>query len=315
MDIKALKSGADLSLSVAGYNPKKLALIHTGVALAVSLVITILQFVLDREIASTGGLSGIGMRTVLSTVQMTLSTASIFLLPFWEIGFSRASLLMAGGRTTTPSDLAEGFRRMMPILRLFLLQLLMYLGIALLSANIASFVFMMTPFASELVETLTPLTSDPAALEQALADSDFLMQLLPKMIPMYVILAILFGILAIPLFYRFRMSQFAIMDEPKIGALAAMHTSSHIMRGHRFHLFRLDLHFWWFYLAHILVTAVGWLDQLLPAIGIDLPMHADVSFFLFYIVHIALSLLIAWQFTARVQTTYAHFYHSNKPVA
>lgn len=315
MDIKALKSGADLSLSVAGYNPKKLALIHTGAALLFSLVLTVLQFVLNRGIASTGGLSGIGLRTILSTAQMVLSTAALFLLPFWEIGFSRASLLIAGGGTATPSTLLEGFRRIMPIMRLFLLQFALYMGLTLISSNIASMVFMLTPFSAGLNEAIAPLATDPEMLEQALVSSDFMMQLLPHLIPMYVILAIILAVLGIPLFYRFRMAQFAIMDEPQIGALAAMKISAVAMRNNRMNLFRLDLHFWWFYAAQILITLIGWLDQLLPMAGITLPINADVSFFLFYAVHIALSLLLAWQYTARVQTTYAHFYLTNKPLA
>ena len=315
MDIKALKSGADLSLSVAGYNPKKLALIHTGAALLFSLVLTVLQFVLNRGIASTGGLSGIGLRTILSTAQMVLSTAALFLLPFWEIGFSRASLLMASGGTATPTTLLEGFRRIMPIMRLFLLQFALYMGLTLISSNIASMVFMLTPFSAGLNEAIAPLATDPEMLEQALVSNEFMMQLLPHLIPMYVILAIILAVLAIPLFYRFRMAQFAIMDEPQIGALAAMKISAVAMRNNRMNLFRLDLHFWWFYAAQILIALIGWLDQLLPMAGIALPINPDVSFFLFYALHIALSLLLAWQYTARVQTTYAHFYLSNKPIA
>ncbi len=313
MDIQSLKANTRRSLENASYNPRKLALIHAGVSLAFSLILTVLQFVLERGIDSTGGLSGIGLRTVLSTAQMVLSTAGLLLLPFWEIGFFRASMHIARGEPATPATLLEGLRRIMPVMRLFLLQFVMYFGLILLCSNVASMIYMLTPFSQELTDQLMPLVSDPVQLEQAFANSDFINQLLPLLIPMYIILALVFGALAIPLFYRFRLSQFVIMDDPKVGALAAMRISNHMMKNNCVSLFKLDLHFWWFYLAQVLLAAVAWLDVLLPMVGISLPINADVSFFLFYIVQIFLSLLLAWQCTAGIQTTYAHFYLSKKP--
>jgi uncharacterized membrane protein len=313
MNIQSLKDSTRHSLENADYNPRKLALLHAGVALGVSLILTILQFVLARGIDSTGGLSGIGLRTILSTAQMMLSTASLLLLPFWEMGFFRASMHIARGEPATPATLLEGLRRFMLVMRLFLIQALLYLGLMLLCVNIASTIFMLTPFSQGLTEQLTPLVNDPVQLEQALSNPDFIAQLFPSLIPMYVIVVLVFGAFAIPLFYRFRLSQFVIMDDPQTGAFAAMRISNHMMKNNCISLFKLDLHFWWFYLAQILLAVVAYLDVLLPMVGIVLPIHADVSFFLFYIIHISLSLLLAWQYTAGVQTTYAHFYLSKKP--
>ena len=49
-----------------------------------------------------------------------------------------------------------------------------------------------------------------------------------------------------------------------------------------------------------------------PVLGISLPFQADVSFFLFYVIYLGLQLVLSWQVSARVQTTYAHFYLDRK---
>lgn len=312
MDIKTLQNQTDRSLANASFDPKKLALLHAGISLAVSLVITVLQFVLDRGIASTGGLSGIGTRTLLSTAQMMLSTASLLLTPFWTIGFFRASLNIARGENATPATLLEGFRRFLPVMRLFLTQMVLYFGLLLLCSHAASVLYTLTPFSNGMLEIMEPLMNDPELAVQALESGELINQLMPHMIGMYVILGILFAVLGIPLFYRFRMSQFVMMDDTATGALMAMRTSGLLMRGHRMELFRLDLHFWWFYAAQVLLAVIAWLDVLLPMLGIALPVNADVGFFLFYLVYILLNLLLTWLFTARIQTTYAHFYLSRK---
>jgi len=312
MEIQTLKTNTARSLARAGYDPKKLALIHVGVSLALALVTTVLQFVLDRGISSTGGLSGIGLRTILSTAQMTLSTASLFLLPFWDAGFYRTSLLIASEKDARPASLLEGFHRFMPVLRLFFLQLGLYFILLLLCSNIGSAIYLLTPFSKGLMEVTKSIMADPALTEQMLLTEDYIAQLMPHVTGMYITLGILFAIVAVPMFYRFRLAMFVIMDDPQQGALMAMRTSAQMMRGNRMNLFRLDLHFWWFYAAGLLLTAIAWLDWLLPMIGIELPVNADVGFFLFYLVYAALRLLLFWQCNTKVQTTYAHFYLSRK---
>ena len=47
-------------------NPKKIALIHTAIALGASFLLTLVGYLLSLEIADNGGLSGLGTRTVLS---------------------------------------------------------------------------------------------------------------------------------------------------------------------------------------------------------------------------------------------------------
>ena len=62
------RSVAKESLSAA-HRPGRVILIHTGVVLLLSLVLTLLDYFLDRQISNTGGLSGMDQRSFMVTVQ------------------------------------------------------------------------------------------------------------------------------------------------------------------------------------------------------------------------------------------------------
>ena len=91
MDIRnrrGLKEEAGRSLARASYNPRKLALIHTAVTVGVALLVTLLNYYLNHQMDNTvSGLSGMGSRRILATVQTTLQYIQAFAMPFWEIGF------------------------------------------------------------------------------------------------------------------------------------------------------------------------------------------------------------------------------------
>ncbi len=311
MDMRFSGPAAADSLAKASYDPKKLAALHTGCALLVSLVLTILSFALNRGIDSTAGIANLGNRAILSTAQSVLTLAGNLALPFWEIGFLFAALSWAQGRSAGPRDLLEGFRRMGAVTRLYLLQLGLYMGVAFLCLQGASVIFSLTPFYETSMESVQTVVD--AAIEQGATtlDAVIIEQLLPAIIPIYVIFLVLFAVVAIPLFYRFRMAQFSIMDDAP-GARKAMAASARMMRGNAFSLFRLDLRFWWYFAAQLLIAGVAWLDALLPAIGVHLPVSEDVLFFAVYGLHLVLQLALAWSFAARVQTTYAHCYVAMK---
>ena len=308
MDIRSIKTSAAQSLAEASYNPKKLALLHTGAALLLSLLITVLNFLLTRSIDNTAGLSGIGTRSVLTSAQSILSIAGNIALPFWEIGFVFAALAMARKEPVGPSHLLEGFRRFGPVLRLLLLQGLLYAGVAMACAYAATSIFLFSPLSNSMMETLDSLLSTADSVELALQTETIMESVMPTLTPVYVIFGILFLAVMIPLFYRFRMAQLALMDENTTGALAAMKSSSRMTRGKRFFLFKLDVSFWWFYGAQVLIALLAYGDMLLPMLGIRLPINSDAAFFVFYAVHLLLQLALAWGYGSYVQTTYAHCY-------
>ena len=73
LNSRKLKNSAAASIEKAGFDPRKLVLFHTAVALALSLVALAIDFALELQIGNTGGLSGVGMRSVLETVQAVLN--------------------------------------------------------------------------------------------------------------------------------------------------------------------------------------------------------------------------------------------------
>ncbi len=308
MDIRSLKAAAAQSLAESTYDPKKLALLHTGAALLLSLVLTLLNYLLTRSIDNTAGLAGIGTRSILTSAQSLLSIVGNIALPFWEIGFLFAALSMARKESVGPAHLLEGFRRFRAVLRLLLLQTLLYTGVAMGCFYAATTIFVFTPLSNGMAEAVEGLLSgtDAAALAQ---QSDMIAEaVMPYMIPLYVIFGILLLVVAVPLFYRFRMAQFALMDQDAAGARAAMKASSRMTRKKRLFLFKLDLSFWWFYGAQVLILVIAFGDALLKLIGIALPVSDDAAMFLFFGAQLLLQLALAWYCGSYVQTTYAHCY-------
>lgn len=313
MDIRngrALRQLASDRLAQARYNPRKLVLIHTGAALVLTTLLTVLNFILTRKIDTTGGLSGLGSRAVLETVQTMLQYASTILLPFWELGFVAAAIGLARGQETGPKTLLEGFRRFFPALRMFLLRLVLYFVVAMVCINVSITVFTLTPLARPMLELLEPILAGSTGtlnldqiLEQLPAE-----KILRSMIPVWAIFAMLYAIIMLPLHYRLRMAEFVLMDASKPGAIAALRESSQMMRHNRWKLFRLDLGFWWFYLLQGVVTLLCYGDILVDWVGIELPVTADARFFLFYAAYVLCQLALyvfAW---GKVKTTYGVFY-------
>lgn len=309
-DIGLIRQQADQRLQQAPYPPKKLASVYAGAALGVSLVITLLDLLLLRSIDSTGGLSGLGARSVLETIRTLLQYALSLALPFWSFGFLRVAIAMARGGGNHPSGLLEGFRRFGPALRLLMLEGILYFAVAMISINIGSVLFYTTPMAAELVSLLEPLLAEGAGMEQMEAA---LAQIPPEQLysalwPALAGAAILCVALIIPLHYRLRLADFFIMDEPKMGAVLAMVASSRCMKRNRLKWFRMELGFWWYYGLMALATAVYYGDVLLPLLGVSLPMDSQAAWLLFYVLGALVQFVLEWQCSSRIQTTYAAAY-------
>ena len=313
------KQNARLSLATASYNPKTLAVIHTGVATAAALVISLLGHLLDRGIAGTGGLSGMGLRAALSAAQSLLMLSLTVLLPFWDLGFVYAGLGYARQERVSPATLTMGFRRFLPALRLFLIEAALTMGIVMACTYGSYILFMFTPLFGNIVEVLEPmLEAGGSALDYAAVEA-LMPQLLPKLIPLYIIMAVVFLVLGVPVLYRYRMARFIHADGEN-SALKCIVLSAHMMRGRRLTLFKVDLSFWWYYLLQVLLAVLSYGDSLLALAGIALPVSPTVSYWLFYGIYLALRLVVAWKFFAYLQTSYAHCYetcrqYTNNPSA
>lgn len=259
-----------------------LVLIYCGVIALLTLGSNGLHFLLDSHIVDTGGLSGLGMRSALQTVQELLSYINLFFGPFWTAGFLYAMLTMVRGRTPGTGDLLEGFRRFGRVLGHMAFQMLVTVLLATAAVNAAAVIFAFTPMSVDFAEKVGPLLNDPAFLtaEGVLDPSKIPVEaMLPAMLPMLVIALVLLIPVGIWLSYGFRMSLYLVMERP-IGGVRACLESLQLMRGHKWQMFRLDLSFWWYHGLGLLISVVGYLDVILTALGISLPVDATAMFFL-----------------------------------
>lgn len=305
-DRRTLKSNAAESLATAPCNPKKLIFLHAGIIAAFTLILSLLEFLLEGQIANTGGLSGLGTRTVLVTIQTVLDYASTVLLPFWNMGYIFAVLGMSRRESVKPTTLLEGFRRFGPVLRLFLLDNLIFIGLAMLCFYPSMMLFMITPLSQPFLAALEPLAADSALWDPTTLMDDA--AIASALVPMLVLFACVYLVVAIPIFYRFRMANFALVDNPKAGAFAALRSSARMMRRNRWALFRLDLSFWWFYGLEALSAVLCYGDVILMKLGIILPISEDASYFLFYALGLAAQTLLYCWARNHVMVTYAKAY-------
>lgn len=304
-DRRSVKDAAVQSLSAAEYDPKKLILLHTGAVLLLSLLLTVVDYLLENAIADTGGLSGMGTRSILSTVQSCLRIGQMVALPFWQMGYTFVTMGLARRQRMQPLDLAAGFKLFFPVLRLLLLQGALYFVIAMISSYLGSFLFVLTPWSAPLTEAALALMNSgsmdviDAAIEAVIADA---------VVPLMVCYLIVFLALAAPVFYRFRMANFVLLDAPEKGALHALRTSRSLMRGNTMTLFKLDVSFWWFYGLDLLVSILGFADTILMLLGVTLPVSADAAFFASLGIYLICQLALYWWRRNEVSTAYVLIY-------
>lgn len=305
MDIKdrrGLKAAAEEALAAASYDPGKLILIHTGVSVALALVLSLVDYLLEQQIGGTGGLSGVGNRAILETVQTVLTVAQLVAVLFWQIGYVFVALRISRRQSVGPESLLEGFRRFGPVLRLQLSLGFQYMGVGILCIYAASAVFGMTPWAQPMMEAYEIGTEE--ALLQAVEEC---------MVPLMGIVAVVLLVVMVPYAYRLRMAEIALMDRPEKGAMMAIRVSRLLMRRNRLNLFKVDLSFWWFYALETLVTMIAYGDILLPLFGVELPWTATVNSYVFLVLcYIGQLILYRWRGNT-VQVTYAMCYQALLP--
>lgn len=317
MDIRnsrEIRQTARYALDSARGNPRQVVLVYGGITCLLSLISTLITYYLNSEIANTGGLSNMGLRSVLTTLSLVLPYAQIVISMGLMVGYQSAMLYAARGGTADLRTLRQGFRRIVPLISATIWQGLIYTGIVFLAVYASAWIFAFFPGYSAFMETSAPIVEAIYATGTA-ADVDpaILYAALEQMLPMLVIFALLSVAALIPVSYLFRMSIFCIIDAERPGGLAALRESRRMMRRNRMNLFRLDLGFWWYYLLQTLVGLVAYGDVLLPMAGITLPFSDTVSYFLFLILYLALQLVIYCCFMNRVTVTYATAYEALRP--
>lgn len=301
MNISQLKQTAREKLSRGEYPPHRLALWYAGLAVGITLAITVINYLLTQKMDAAAGLAGIGTRTTLSFVQTLLMLGSAVAMPFWDLGFTHGSLCIARGEYAGPDRLLEGFRRFGVSLRLLLIRSALLVAVGFACLQLAAFLFMMSPWSMNTLALVEELTAS-GTLEMT---DEAITKVLSTIWPAYVLFGILILVLLLPTYYRFRLADWAIMDDQS-KALRAMKLSTFWTFRRRFWLFRLDLSFWWFYGLQALASALTYGDVLLEALGVTISQ--TVLFWTCCALSAVAQILIAWRFAPQVHTTYALAY-------
>lgn len=307
----ALRGAACRALSDAYGSPKMLVLFYAGISAVLSAASMFLSFYLDHEIAGTGGLGNLGLRSVLSTIQQLLPLVQLVVVTGMGLGYHVGILRIVRSRSADHRTLAEGFRRFGPLIRSMLLQGLIYFGIMMAGMYLSVILFVVLPFSNAFNEVAEPIlasidiTGGAAAVTEEMLDA-----VLPTLTPMFVIYGIVTLLLLVPRIYSLRMTQFCLAEDFRVGAVAAMRRSRMMLHRNRFALFRLDLGFWWYYGLLVLASALCYGDMLLPMVGVQLPMNAETGYLLFGVLGILMQFAVQVLLMNRVTAAYAVAYEA-----
>ena len=308
-NIKQLKSDASHALR-RGREPKKVILWYVGLNTLLALAVSVLNLWISGQISNTGGLGNLGTRSILSTLQTMLPLIQTLVAGALELGYLSAMLRICRGQYADQTDLKVGFAKLFPLIRLLALQCLLFFLLGFFTYQAASTIFLMTPWADPFIELVATLPQGSILDASVMVTEEFAMEAASAVMPLLVIWLILLGAFLIPVSYRIRFASYALLDEPRGRAFAALMTSVKMTRRNCRNLFKLDLSYWWYYGLMLLVALLCYLDTLLGLFGIVLPINETVSYFLFYGVYLAVNFALLYTFLNRVQATYTVAYES-----
>ena len=293
---------------------QKIVMIYAALTLGLMLLVTVTNYVLGLQMDNFGGLSNLGKRTMLSSVQSMLPVVQSLVIMCLDLGYLAAMLRIARGMYTSPQTLRLGFDRFWLLLRCGIFKGLIMTGVTFVSMYLGIMIFVLTPFSKAAVEIIAPIISQVSLLNTEIVIDDVTYGLLMEaMLPAFGICGVLLLILGGPMYYNFRMVNYIIIEKPAIGAMMALRESKKMMKGHRLQLLKLDLSFWWYYLATGVAMVICYGDILLPMLGLELPVPEVVSFFGFYVLYLAASFGVHYFLRNRVEVCYGLAYDAVKP--
>lgn len=304
-DFSALKQESREALERCA-NQKQLALVYTGGLVGCSLLLTILDYILSQMISGTGGLSNLGTRTILSTLQNMLPILQMLALLGWNAGYTIAILKILRREPVDNRTLTSGYSLFFPMLRAMLLEGLIFFNLAFLSFVLSVQIYMFTPWAEELVTVVEPVLPSILDSTAVVMDDAMLMGVMEAMLPLLLIFCALYFVISVPVSYRLRFSTLCLVDAPRAGAMRAMAASRRLLRRNCFRLFRIDLRLWWYHG----ILALASLIQMLPLLGFLLPQGFDFTYYLCYGVYLAIVFAVYAFARNRVECTYAAAYDS-----
>lgn len=312
-NLRQLHETAHERLEQAQYK-NRIILIYAAVNICLSALVTVITHILSQQISKTGGLGNMGLRSVLSTANFLLPILQNLVLLCLELGFLNAMIRMSRGLYTSPQSLRAGLPRFWAAIRCTLLLSFRYLLLGICSFYLAVMIFTLTPLSREAVAILEPILAQMTVMDTELVlEEAVVTQLMDSMTSAFVIWGLLLLVTLVPVYYRYRLANYILMDKPSYGALMALGESKVLMRKNGFAMFKLDLSFWWYYLLVGVSVAICYGDVILSLLGVTLPWSDTVSYFVFYGLFLAAQFALYYFFGNRVGITYALAYEALKP--
>ena len=302
---KYLKKKASNRLQ-SGNDPKKVVLVYAGIVALSSLVVTVVQDLLDSQISQTGGIQNIGTRSMLTTADTVLTIAQLLLVMCLTLGYTGSMLRIARGQYASPNSLKAGGERIWVLLRTRLLQMLIMTAAAFALCFLVVNVCLLTPLSNRVIAVMGTVSA-----EVLLTDDLALMGLYSAMLPIMLI----YLVALVPLLWYFsctyRMVDYLLIDRPQLGAFGVLRESRRMMQGNMKMMLRVDLSFWWYYLLQALVSVLIYLNMVLALFAIGLP--PEVLYWGTVVLYLAADFALRYFFSNKVAVTYALFYDSLCP--
>lgn len=302
---KYLKKKASNRLQ-SGNDPKKVVLVYAGIVALSSLVVTVVQDLLDSQISQTGGIQNIGTRSMLTTADTVLTIAQLLLVMCLTLGYTGSMLRIARGQYASPNSLKAGGERIWVLLRTRLLQMLIMTAAAFALCFLVVNVCLLTPLSNRVIAVMGTVSA-----EELLSNGLALIALYSAMLPIILI----YLVALVPLLWYFsctyRMVDYLLIDRPQLGAFGVLRESRRMMQGNMKMMFRVDLSFWWYYLLQALVSVLVYLNMVLAPFAIGLP--PAVLYWGTVVLYLAADFALRYFFSNKVAVTYALFYDSLCP--
>lgn len=302
---KYLKKKASNRLQ-SGNDPKKVVLVYAGIVALSSLVVTVVQDLLDSQISQTGGIQNIGTRSMLTTADTVLTIAQLLLVMCLTLGYTGSMLRIARGQYASPNSLKAGGERIWVLLRTRLLQMLIMTAAAFALCFLVVNVCLLTPLSNRVIAVMGTVSA-----EELLSNGLALIALYSAMLPIILI----YLVALVPLLWYFsctyRMVDYLLIDRPQLGAFGVLRESRRMMQGNMKMMLRVDLSFWWYYLLQALVSVLIYLNMVLAPFAIGLP--PEVLYWGTVVLYLAADFALRYFFSNKVAVTYALFYDSLCP--
>ena len=302
---KYLKKKASNRLQ-SGNDPKKVVLVYAGIVALSSLVVTVVQDLLDSRISQTGGIQNIGTRSMLTTADTVLTIAQLLLVMCLTLGYTGSMLRIARGQYASPNSLKAGGERIWVLLRTRLLQMLIMTAAAFALCFLVVNVCLLTPLSNRVIAVTGTVSA-----EELLSNGLALIALYSAMLPIILI----YLVALVPLLWYFsctyRMVDYLLIDRPQLGAFGVLRESRRMMQGNMKMMLRVDLSFLWYYLLQALVSVLVYLNMVLAPFAIGLP--PAVLYWGTVVLYLAADFALRYFFSNKVAVTYALFYDSLCP--